>query len=238
MGSTEQEIFLPFKLHMRKTKASLPPLFLFFFSPTRHWRNEISAFLFHLHRAEVAATSAALLLICGAPGKPIPGDTCRDIARGRGAAEPQQCPGKGCSRGCTYLLGMLELDVEPTRLDHCLTSCPRSAPKKRPEPILLTSSVPALFPSEPALLRGEQSAQVRAGEPKARTGRRCAPAAPRVPLPVRPCPAAMPSAPLPAAPLLTGTSLPSSQMAHVSKARRLAPALAAAQDHDLPQWDE
>lgn len=176
-------------------------------------------------------------LISGAPGKPIPGDTSRGTARGRGAAEPQQCPAKGCSRGCSYLLGMLELDVEPTRLDHCLTSCPRSAPKERPEPILLTSSVPALF-------RGEHGAQARGRRAEGTDGDGAVPRELRVsPCPSPPAPLAAPRcralrSASPAAPLLTGTSLPSSQMAHVSKARRLAPALAAAQDHDLPQWDE
>lgn len=143
-------------------------------------------------------------LISGTPGKPIPGDTSRGTARGRGAAEPQQCPAKGCSRGCSYLLGMLELDVEPTRLDHCLTSCPRSAPKKRPEPILLTSSVPALF-------RGEHSAQARGRRAEGTDGAGAVPRELRVSLcPSPPAPLAAPRcralrSASPAAPLLTGT---------------------------------
>lgn len=165
----------------------------------------------------------------------------------------------------TYLLRILELDIEPTWLDHCLTSCPW----KKKTILLRESSVPAPFPPVTGFPRtagisirweveggrekkrneevgGEEKKRKR--QALSRCSSKCVPF----------CPPLMQNAILPSKRVLSeclalrfsvglaawqenssnGLQLHSSQMAHVSKARRLASDLAASQDHDLPQWDE
>lgn len=144
-GSTEQETFLPFKLNTRKTNTSLPLLFFYrhstvgirselFFSlplaPCWSCSCHISSPYPALHGLSAQCylsshrktNSPAKLLrgICSAGGQ-----SC--LSREGGCKQPRSNPlGKAAGENIpTYLLCILELDVEPTWLDHCLTSCPR-----------------------------------------------------------------------------------------------------------------